>query len=279
MTFLKCFQTSNRKERFAILLFVSTNSVHNIYESMTDIFTFPTYEYDLALPKKDSLWMAIVGDKLEHDNNNNNNNNNNNDNNSNNSNQNENVHLSAFSLAILKEIQDYDKHRAKHGKYSTDQQISASLSLVLTTSVSDNHHDPPPCETDVSAWMCAICLDTLTEKNPNSIPCVTCQFCVPCLTQYVQLQIEEKSANMTSQWSMRCPCLLPGCELAKDNIERIIKSIVPADQQGADQKSGSTLLLAKFHKFALDLEIQNDTSRGRSKHRVYIYIILSLVES
>lgn len=203
------------------------------------------YVYDLMPPRKDSLWSAIVTvterDKIHRNN--------------------EKQHLSALSRAVLKEIQSYDKQRA------TNCEKKTKFALVLTTDTATltpgiGSHQLPHLE---DSWVCAICLDALPEKNPNSVSCLTCQFCVPCLTQYVQLQIEEKSVNMTSKWSMRCPCLLEGCELSTTDVERIIQG---NDNEITDDKK---TIMAKFRKFALDLEIQNDSSRGKYHISTHCY--------
>jgi hypothetical protein len=212
---------------------------------MTEISN--TYMYDLVLPKKDQLWSAIVSEELQ---------------------RRQQRQMSALSRAVLKDIQVYNKqHKVDSSKTKStlsfvletekhsNQQLPSTTTSVQSTSTS-TALTTPTVTSPYSSWMCAICMDDLAEKNPASIPCPTCQFCTSCLSQYVKVQIEDKSVNMTSTWSMRCPCLLSGCELSTDDVERIVH--INDDLDDENKRN----LLSKFRKFALDLEIQNDSSRG-----------------
>jgi hypothetical protein len=206
-----------------------------------------TYTYDLVLPKKDILWSAIVN--KEH--------------NEKQQQKEQQQQLSALTQLLLSEIQQYDKHRV----HKPHQQkfiivlkddippIRTLASSTDPTSSADGWNN----SLYESPWTCAICLDNLPVRNPNdlSIPCNTCQFCVPCMTQYLHLQIEEKTTNMTANWTIRCPCLLDGCEVSTLDIEKVL-SAGGTDEYDAETK---TKMLAKFHKFALDLEIQHDPSK------------------
>lgn len=181
-------------------------------------------------------------------------------------------HRKSCSAQILAEIQQYGKRRQTNPSDNSKSPLvlerenvsltghmlanidvapaTTNSTELLTTS---NHHPPAATLSSPDFWTCAICLDSLSEKNPNSISCLTCQFCVPCLSAYVKIQIEEKTHHMTPHWSIKCPCLMEGCELSTADVERSIN--------GEASEPKRDLLLAKFHKFALDLEVQHDSSK------------------
>mmetsp|Transcript_4348 Transcript_4348/g.8049 ORF Transcript_4348/g.8049 Transcript_4348/m.8049 type:complete len:629 (+) Transcript_4348:38-1924(+) len=172
-----------------------------------------------------------------------------------------------FSAELLEEIQHFNRDQQKIQSKNLKLPIVLKRKEVLSSTghplasyninvatatyniVTTNTH-PTPSSTD---WVCAICLDSLPEKNPNSISCLTCQFCVPCLFEYVKIQIEEKTPHMTAHWTIRCPCLMEGCELSTANVEQCINGETDELKRG--------ILLAKFHRFAQDLEVQHDSRK------------------
>ena len=198
---------------------------------------------------------------------------------------------SDLSLAIMKNIEEYDISMLHKNVIVQDRHHKTAFTEVLKDIQNENHDNnksdysrhplrgpqlllPPSVDdatTMYSQWSCAICLEGMSEKNPLSINCRAWQFCVSCLTNYVKLQIEEKTVNMSAQWTIRCPCHLDGCELSRNDIQRIVENVnndLPEELR--------SLLMVKFQKFALDLEVQNDPTRGNSWLRCDCFVILQV---
>jgi hypothetical protein len=185
------------------------------------------YIYDLKTPQRDTLWRAVEQQKPP----------------------------PVLNTTLLEEIRLHQQRQAPKPPTKYDLTLVSLLLPPISVASTPTHTSTSTPTNNASSWMCAICLDNLQEKNPNNISCSTCQFCQECLFEYIKVQIEEKTSHMTSHWTIRCPCLMENCELNTTDIERIIENL---DEEYHNQK---VMLVDKFRRFALDLEVQNDLQR------------------
>lgn len=210
------------------------------------------YAYELQPPKRDTLFWSIISEGCKI--------------------RKRDKQQRALFVQVLLDITNYEKNREvnlpssrlSRGDLTPSakvmrEQPSTATSLASSPSSRENVALEP------GLYTCAICLDTIPAKNPNTISCVSCQFCTPCLAQYLQAQIEDKTINLTSRRTIRCPCFIGDCELTSVDVERVLRSsssALPAERR--------CVLLEKFCQFSLDLEVQDDATRG--KHRFIVYL-------
>lgn len=160
----------------------------------------------------------------------------------------------SLPLSVLKEIRLHQQLVSSPPSSLMRVPMDNILQIVRPSSLAP----PSPTEHADSQWHCAICYQNLGERNPHNISCSTYDFCTACLAQYLQVNIEEKTSKMSSRWTISCPCSVDGCEFMKADIERIIELAATEDEEFASTKD---VLLKKYNDFALDLEVQRDSSR------------------